>query len=210
MDRTVLSYPKCGRTWVRLFFHYYLDLIGEEDNIIFTHKEEDAIGRRIVLIRDPRDVMVSAYMHYKYRKKRGKSRKTISSFIRHPKYGVKNYRDDIEQWFAHKDNLVVCYENLFNFVWGELVVYFGYPVHLLAMIDADNKCSFKNLRKHMDELEQMEKAWRYIPKIDHPESHKIRRGVVGGYVDYLDDSDIKYINAVMGNRRTELCGICQY
>ena len=55
---------------------------------------------------------------------------------------------------------------------------------------------FGNMRKMEASLEY-DRQLLQPADVNDPESYKIRRGKIGGYVDYLDPSDVEYANQVM-------------
>jgi hypothetical protein len=62
---------------------------------------------------------------------------------------------------------------------------------------------FSNIRANLEQISQtFSSPWRYLAaeharynvlEPSHPDYHKFRRGVVGGYVDYMSDEDIIYV-----------------
>ena len=53
--------------------------------------------------------------------------------------------------------------------------------------------SFDNLRS-MEQRKQYKIDWMQPGDVNDPESYKVRRGKIGGYVDYLSSADIAYVD----------------
>lgn len=206
MERGVISFPKCGRTWIRLFFEYYKRFNGcnlkKTSKIVFRHNDDEFIfDKRILLIRHPCDVMVSYYIHQKMRRKLNI---TISEFIRSNDFGIPFFNKQYSMWSKYtNDQYIVRYEDMFEEdVWKSILNFFNIPIIEDAFNKAIKSTKFKNIRKNLNEIKTFPSAWRYLaaecgnynlvePK--NSESHKFRRGKVKGYVDYLNKKDIKYI-----------------
>jgi hypothetical protein len=122
----VLSYPKCGRTWLRLMIgkaldeHYQLGVANpmelgrfhavnaEIPRIRVTHeaahKTDDISGDKqrfrdktvIFLVRDPRDVVVS--MFFEATRRTGNYTGTIAQFVREPVGGLDAIIDYYNVW----------------------------------------------------------------------------------------------------------------
>ena len=56
--------------------------------------------------------------------------------------------------------------------------------------------SFKNMRRKEQEEHIASGKLQPGAYVDE-ESYKVRRGKVGGYVDYLDNNDLEYVNSVI-------------
>ena len=68
-------------------------------------------------------------------------------------------------------------------------------------------CNFKNMHK----MEKSGSTKRlpggralYIKSPSNKKGYKTRRGIVGGYKDYMNKKDIEYCNAAMRSMRSEL------
>jgi len=105
-DVFIVSYPKCGRTWLRLFYQMAISRVMNEDFVIeanriyprksehpsieFTHSHInwDHNIKTVFLTRDIKDVLVSSYFHCQRRAKSIPMDMSISEFIRSPKGGA--------------------------------------------------------------------------------------------------------------------------
>jgi len=204
-ERGVISFPKCGRTWIRLFLEYYRRFthLGGRAVVICRHDTDKGdFKKRVLLIRHPCDVMVSYYLHKKIRRRRGG--RSIRSFIRSQRVGIPFFNKQYREWSKRKDNqLVVRYEDMFDAqIWIDMLEFFDIPLFMEAFNEAIEKTKFANVRSNLEEISKFPSAWRYLAAEDgnynllepkSPEAHKFRRGKVGGYVDYLNEDDIEYI-----------------
>ncbi len=235
IDAYIVSYPKCGRTWVRMMLGHYLlrsragdplevfDLTRREPGvptIEFTHDDYPQLkpsgrlvpdksiyrGKRVVLlVRDPRDVLVSYYFQYTRRgaKERANDAQfdgTISDFIRQDIGAVKSIVAFYNIWVRNrgvpKSFLLLRYEALHHEPANEfrsLIEFLDLPdFGASARDNAIQFAKFENMRR-LEETGALRNS-RLRPTVaGDPEAFKVRRGVVGGYRDYLSADDIGYV-----------------
>lgn len=206
IENLVLSFPKSGRTWIRVFIIYYEYETGFRSNILYKHSEDDKFDRRLLLVRHPCDILVSSYFQYKYRS-RNKTRKKVDlssmkNFIR-SHYGAEHLSINWRRWIGFKgEQFEVRYEDLFNNMWPDILEWFGIEVIEDSVLTAHNLCEFNRLRSNLHEFENHKLAEKVLGRVkggytsdpnENPDSHKFRRGKIGGYLDYLDEDDIRYI-----------------
>jgi len=238
-DAYLVSFPKCGRTWLRLQIgralqqHFQLavsnplklmlmsDLSPAVPRVFHAHegrphrKKPDQLaaskksyrGKRVVfLVRDPRDVIVSYYFHASRRRSQKGTRYegTIREFINEETGSF----DSLLRYYAvwgrdghlTKDFLLVRYEDMHANPHRELrrvLDFIGLPGATDAVVnEAVEYASFD----HMKEMEKKGAiatgALRPEDK-DDPDSYKVRRGKIGGYVDYLTPEEVGRLNAKM-------------
>lgn len=239
----VVSFPKTGRTWLRMLVgkalcaRHGLDeaLIFKPVDLtraagiptaIFTHDRAIPVeetefeafnpdkskyrGKRVVfLIRDPRDVAVSLYFHLTRRAPRFNG--TLSEFVRDEDFGVRRAMAFYKAW--HESRAVpeaflpIRYEAMVADPASALSACLDFmgagDVPASIVERAVESASFENMRR----LERE-------GKVDHPklrpgdlqdeESFKVRRGKVGGYVDYLSTEDIEYANKAISELASPL------
>ena len=208
-ERVFISFAKSGRTWVRLFLLTYSQLMGmDEPALLWSHGDvifQDFTPkevRRIILVRNPYDVMVSNYLHQSVRKSQDVG--TISDFIRIPSdyFSLSGMNVRFEQWSRYEgEQKVIHYADLFKPIWKEVLEYYKLPIDEVAIAEADEMCQLDNIKANLSRLENLDNAWVYLAREggvtkvnpDNPDTHKFRRGKIGGYVDYLDRNDIDYI-----------------
>lgn len=181
-----------------------------------TDARSDYGDRKVVLlVRHPADVTVSQYFQWKYRMKVGKKsllnypdhKEDVSlfDFIMRPEWGVARVIEFLNMW-AHdvpqlKDFLLVRYEDLRTDpgkVVGSILDFVGTPATEDEIRDAVEFGSYENMKK----MEQKGSFWlsggRMKPRDEsNPDSYKVRRGKVGGYLDYFDDDQAAQINRLI-------------
>jgi sulfotransferase family protein len=214
----VVSYPKSGRTWLRVM----LDDLGIE--AVYTHdgssfeghlsvedldsdKTKFEAGLVLLMVRDPRDVAISGYFQVVRRLHlQTADSMSISDFIRNPRYGIeKSVRFNLD-WFAVAPEMVdlaiVRYEDLHKNTTRVLnaIVRFA---RAEAAADVVGDVAVRRSFAHMKQVEasggfeaRYGSALRPADLTD-PESYKVRRGIIGGYVDYLSTRDQKFCNRVI-------------
>jgi hypothetical protein len=236
----VISFPKSGRTWFRVFLsgflHYQYDLPFLLDfaflrrlhkdvpRIVFRHGGHVGVfsevtnayikkmsNRKILLlVRDPRDVVVSYYHELKKRNvpnsRDSKALKadTLSEFVRDKEYGIEPIVAFMNMWSENRSSFkemsLVRYEDLMENPRGtfsKALDFFGIPmISEDALIKAVEFSSFENMRKL--EEEDFFGDPRLRPENMHDKSsYKTRKGVVSGYKEQLGSHDVLYVNEQM-------------
>lgn len=221
IDVFFLSYPKTGRTWIRLFLQMYLNqyfqeriaLIGnlfypvktKKPKIFFTHTllnyNPNGNSKTVLMIRDPRDMLVSSYFHNTRRSQTVPKDYPISQYIRDPASGI----DLIFDWYhkaliklSSRDWQLISYEHIhqdpetwFSVLLNNLKI----PIDKALLTKCVESCNFENLQKGANSLVDHPEKYRYLQFDESdPESHKFRKGKVGGYKNYLGEEDIAYLN----------------
>jgi hypothetical protein len=162
----------------------------------------------VFLSRDPRDTVVSGYFHAKHRV--GNYQGEISQFIRDPLCGIEKIVQFNLTWIKRGANLPVflpiTYEqttantfdvmrNVAKFVGAELAE------AEIRKVVADNTFDKMHKRESQDEYRQRY-DWELSPgDPSEPESYKLRRGKIGGFLDYFSEEDVAYCNAVLNRYR---------
>lgn len=235
----VVSYPKSGRTWLRVLLgkllceQYNLDEkyilntyrlclkagippvnwihdgagLGEGPHFVkfITDKSIFKDKKIIFLYRDPKDVMVSSYFHatkriHEFTNYNG----SISEFIRSRGYGIKKLINFYNIWYENRDIpedfLLIKYEDLHTNTLEALRSILDF----IQVSDIKNEtiekaiefASFKNMKK-LEENNQFNAKIIQPGKQDDGESYKVRKGKVGGYVNYLSQEDIAYMDKII-------------
>lgn len=245
-DIHIVSYPKCGRTWLRLMLgraisNYYqcgslqeVLILGElskyhDDipNIVVKHdddaffkaasqlsqtKEEYQSCKVLFVVRDPRDVIVSSFFHKtrrynflpndKSKKQFARYEGDIKAFIREKVGSFDTLLEYYNIWDRNKDVpedfLMLSYEEMTENPYKavrQALDFLGLTIIDDEIIkEAVQYASFDNMR----EMEKKDSfASGILQSTDNKDinSYKTRKGVVGGYVEFLDDDDIEYLNS---------------
>ncbi|MER0447918.1 sulfotransferase domain-containing protein [Streptomyces sp. Edi4] len=231
-DIHVLSFPKCGRTWLRLLMAKAIsiswglpmeicrDLRLEEfssadpriPKITFSH--DDQVGwrtpaqlstdkapyrrRRVVfLTRDLRDTTVSYYFQRTLRPDNPYTG-PLGQFIGENEGSLRTCVAFWNIWHARRDVprsfLLTSYERLATDTPGELariLAFCGLPrVEPEALREAVQYAGFSSMRAM--ELSDALHSERLRPgRPGDPESFKTRRGIIGGFRDYLTAAQIR-------------------
>lgn len=155
--------------------------------------------KTILLVRDPRDTIVSLY--FEMTKRVHAFDGTISTFIRQDIGGIASLVAFLNDWHRNRGRLqrshLVCYEDIH-----------ASPVRTIAAVlefagiggvtdetieRAVELCSFDAMRRM--ELSGSVPHVRLRPgDIADPESYKVRRGKVGGYADTLSAADCAFLD----------------
>lgn len=172
-------------------------------NELETDKSRYKRKKVIYLVRQPHDVVVSSYFHAKNRFKIYDD--SISQFIRDDRYGIRKIANFTKIWFDNQnipkdflflhyedihENPLSCLQNVFNFI-DE-----NHNIPLKVLENAVEFSSFKNMKK-METAGSVPSNTHFTDNVKDSESYKVRKGKVGGYVDYLSSEDIEFIDKVL-------------
>jgi len=231
-DVLLISYPKCGRTWLTLLLSRALanhvgarsvdylatDMLpGVEGlpRIRISHDDDPhwktprslvRSKRRyrdqkvILLVRDPRDVVVSMYFERSRRERAFDG--SLREFLHEPRGSLETilayYNVWAEQRTSVKDLCLVRYEDLQADAAGSLRRILAF-IGLAGVSDADvaeavEFASFENMRS-MEVGDVLGSGRLRARDPRDGESYKTRKGKVGGYVDYLRPAEIAWVEA---------------
>jgi hypothetical protein len=161
----------------------------------------------ILLARDPRDAFVSHYIEMIRRTTETadelKSR-AVGDVLRDQIFGIALMIQTMNEWlkeFARRpDCIIVRYEDLHvtpNEQFRRLLAVVGETDPQTRHFENALEFSlFGNMRKMEASLEY-DRQLLQPGDVNDPESYKVRRGKIGGYVDYLDPRDIEYADQAM-------------
>jgi hypothetical protein len=250
-DVYLLSYPKCGRTWVTLQIgraisqHFGLDVpnllklstfgeaIAEVPHIRLTHDDqphrkrphelsasrEKLAGKKVILlVRDPRDVIVSYYHHksrreplrdfWWFQRKRKETHSrfqgTLADFLAQDIGGFDTLLRYYAVWEQARHTpgafLLLRYEDMQADPAGQLRRVLDF-IGLARITDAEVKeaveyASFRNMQK-IEAGEEVKSFKLKAGDVNDPNSYKVRRGKVGGYRDELTPEQIARLEAKM-------------
>ncbi len=212
----VVSFPKSGRTWLRVM----LDRLGVR--LTYTHDQsghqkrlrrrdlctdKSAFGRHkvILLIRDPRDVAVSGYLMATRRRKL--FRGSLSEFLRDERHGLEKILHFNRGWYRNRERaagfLLVRYERMHEdprAVLERILAFADQPVDAGGIEEAIDFCRFDNMQR-LEREGHFEAEYGVLlsARGDDPEALKTRRGRVRGFVDYLSAMDLDYCDRLIGD-----------
>ena len=151
-------------------------------------------GKKILfMLREPKDLMVSAYFH---KARHGGCAGGIKSFLRDPADGLADYLRHSNRWAerlgAHR-HLTISYERLAGDTEGivlAVLALFEVSVDRAALGEAIERSRFERMRA-------IEIA-KGLPGHQHDrgqaEGRRVRKGKIGGFRDYLDEDDVAFVD----------------
>jgi hypothetical protein len=158
----------------------------------------------VFLSRDPRDTVVSGYFEMTRRDELPYNG-SISDFVRDPRHGITKCILFNKAWLKAGARLgrflPITYENLSEdpqAVLNKIVDFVGATVTHEALARVARENTFEKMRQREANGEYGRYKKKLTPKRkDDPESYKVRRGKIGGYIDYLSPNDVAYCDAML-------------
>ncbi|MGJ8653980.1 MAG: sulfotransferase domain-containing protein [Opitutaceae bacterium] len=164
----------------------------------FTQDRKQYAGKHVLLlVRDPRDVVVSCFFQATRRKSRYEG--DIHTFLRSDTHGIRKIIRYYQIWNENKgvpeSFTLLRYEDMHESPNESLRTALNYlgadKVSDAEIQDAIEFASFESMKKMEAQNSLKNKKLRPGDKND-PESFKVRKGKIGGYADYLNEEDIAY------------------
>lgn len=160
-------------------------------------------SRKVVLaVRDLRDVMVSLHIQLTKRGFRSGALYdgSLAEMIRDPRFGVDRNVAIINHWLREWRNTGLCLIWSYEECRKDPASSFADVLRFLGCETIDDDLLSASIEfADFDSMKTMEAENRFDRKLlrpgdpSDPESYKVRRGVVGGYADYLSDADARLI-----------------
>jgi len=210
-----VSFPKSGRTWLRVMlddldvpFEYRHD--GAKHSRPRRFEDLTLCGKHyvkkpvVLMTRDPRDTVISGYFQKNLR--RDGYPGSLSDFIRDPLHGVDKVVRFNLAWLEQGSQLPaflpITYEETSTDARGVLRLITTFVNVDVADADIDNVVGENTFKKMREREAAGDYNRRYSDALtpgdpNNPNSYKVRRGKVGGFVDYLSPTDIAYCEAVL-------------
>ena len=189
----------------------------QNDKSMYQHQ------KILLLVRDPRDVLVSSYFEKTRRKPAKRKEKprfsgTINEFVRQDIGGIDTIIAFYNNWLKHRDVpldfKLVRYEDLranTREVFTDILNYIGLPeidteilhqvmelgrIEKMRKMEAQSARGEHGTRRTDPNVESafMTRAFQPADPTD-PETFKVRKGKVGGYVDYLGEEEIAFLGS---------------
>jgi len=218
----VVSYPKSGRTWLRV--------VLAELNVPFAFTHDRSSGSKarpfeelnlfekkiyadkpiVFLFRDPRDTAVSAYFWENHRVENGYTG-SLSEFIRDPAYGIEKIVRFNMAWLEHGLRLPaflpMSYEEIVtapNVVVRRILGFVGQRLPESKIQQAIANNTFERMHQREGRGEYRKRNTKDRPRrrdSNDIDSYKFRRGKSGGYVDYFSPADVAYGDGLLAHHR---------
>lgn len=179
---------------------------------VFCHRTYDR-QRVALLVRDPRDVLISHYYYERFHHQRFDG--SLEEFIDHPyrqeptnspacRYGLEPILNYLNGWSEHRRSLLalhlVSYERCRVDPVAEIASlcdFIGVPASRPVIVDAVEFASVENMRRYEDEGGF---GWHGLRGSDDQRGKKVRKAVVGGYREQLSGDMIARIDRVIDAR----------
>ena len=210
----VVSFPRSGRTWLRvlldrlgLHLAYTHDQSGHQKRLSRSEISEDksafAEHKVILLIRDPRDVVVSGYFLARHR--HGLFTGTLSEFLRDEHHGLRKVLHFNQTWYSCRNELrgflLVRYESMHEDLLSEaqrILRFVGHQATESAVREAISFCRFGNMQR-LEGQGYFEEEYGVLLSSQgaDPRAFKTRRGEIGGYQRALSPGDRAYCEQVL-------------
>jgi hypothetical protein len=157
-------------------------------------------GKKVIfLVREPKDVMVSAWFHAHYRTRRYSG--SLAEFIRSPVTGIAKLVSARNRWWTDRgeaeEYMFLSYEQMQLDARAALEVTLAFagrwPIEAEKIEEAVSRSSFSR-------MQQAEAAARKSRRDENVEAasstagFKAREGKTGGYVQYMTPQDIAYVD----------------
>jgi hypothetical protein len=161
---------------------------------------------KLLLVRDPRDVVVSLYFQMTRRREvqRRYTPDSLKALVRHPTFGFATICDLMNGWYAEwqgSDRFkLIRYEDARARpleVMRDWLRFSGVAAPDEARLAEAVAFSDFSAARSREEKGAYKDKFLAARNVGDTESFKARRGKVGGFVDYLDEDDVAYCNATM-------------
>ncbi|MGA7544226.1 MAG: sulfotransferase domain-containing protein [Methyloceanibacter sp.] len=216
----LVSYPKSGRTWLRV-------MLGEL-NLPLDYRHDGATDSRprpfeelrlcdqevyrekpvVLLSRDPRDTVVSCYFQKSLRLDGYAG--AMADFVRDPLHGIEKIVRYNLAWLTRGVELSAFLPVTYEEIITDPVAVMRGIVDFIGVDRDDAEIERVVANNTFDRMRQREAGGEYSQRFrrklspsdpGNPESYKVRRGKVGGYVDYLSAEDIAYCDEILERYR---------
>ena len=218
----IVSYPKAGRTWLSIMLgsvflnlplkklikkRKFFRLKPHRSSLIFLHGKYHepntwpkffktlAKKRVIILVRDPRDIIVSLYFHEKFFAGGKYLKSDLHGFINNQTCGIKNIVEYYNNLLTHIEHpiTIVRYEDLKDQTEEELrriITALGLTADSKQIKAAVVKTKFETMKEKAKTINHISLR---LADPTNPESGRIRKGKVGGYKDYLTPEEQTFV-----------------
>ena len=167
----------------------------------------------ILLVRDPRDAIVSRYHQHKDEIAQKLGTQSLDSYVCQGD-DLAAYIQFYNDWHIHRDSakalLVVRYEDMkldtFQAI-QRIVDFLELSVTSAEINESIDHASFRNMRKmEVEGSVQVRTQVMSARDFTNPESFKVRRGAVGGYKAELSPESITFVDSVISTQLNPIYG----
>jgi len=155
----------------------------------------------LLLARDPRDVIVSLY--FQLTKRTIQFQGTLSEMVRDETYGIHLIVEVMNAWlalWARQNNFkLLRYEDCRSHpseTFGSMIRFMGFAMDHGALERSIEFASFENM-KQMETQGRFQSGVLRVKDSADVEAFKVRRGIVGGYGEYLNSADLTYVETAL-------------
>ena len=192
VDIPTLLFTHAGSSWE--------SWLHDETEIARLEPSRYVSGRLVLLVRDPRDVQVSAYHHI--RNRTGIRTVTPSEMVTSEMIGIGKLINFLNRWEAYcnelgDSGLMVRFEDLRCDPCGtlaQLCQFIGFDVTEEIIRTAVDKCSFERMQQGERE-NTGSNPWLTPGKVDDQDSYKVRKGVVGEHRAFFSETELEIVNS---------------
>jgi alcohol sulfotransferase len=172
---------------------------GSVPKIEMSHRryqEGEATGSRLVFMtRDPRDIMVSHWLHDSLQVKIFDG--SLREYVRDPGRGISAFLGHLESWAPHLEhNQIVAYEEMCRSPREVVTKIF----QTLGVTISDGSVEHAVSQGEIGRMRQIE-IDSGIAGHDYdrsnPEARRIRAGKIGGFIQYLEEADLSFIDSAI-------------
>ena len=170
----------------------------------------------ILLIRNPKDTLVSLWFHNRYRRNPRVFQEGLADMLKSPRYGLQSYLDYYKTWERYKsqleDVLLIRYED--NRADPAKVVrdtakFLGVSGLTNALVkEVVAASSFSSMRE-IEEGNLSGGAFLTPPASGETGGFKVRSGKVGGYHEHMDDEMIRSIDELIARELPAFYGYAE-
>jgi hypothetical protein len=218
----VVEFPKCGGSWISNMIRSYVGssfnegyrLIGRDEVIQKHVRYRPGLVRVVVVVRDPRDMFVSAYYHetsltdrnislrIERYFRRDPERPTAEDFaeyleakllhVTHPRFF---YSQFLDSWLGRPGVCVVRYEDFLEDAEAQLirvVRFLGRPVDLDTIRSAVSENSFENATRRRYGIGR--------PNGVEDNTRFVRKGIVGDWKNHFNKKSCQLVEKFEGYR----------
>jgi hypothetical protein len=158
----------------------------------------------VFMSRDPRDTAISGFFQKDLR--RDGYAGSLSDFVRDPLHGAEKIVRYNLTWLDRGSRLPAFLPITYEETSVDTVAVMCLTIAFVGVRIPDNEVERVATENTFDKMREREARGQYSGRYrdaltpgdpDKPDSYKVRRGKVGGYVDYLSDDDIAYCDGVL-------------